>query len=69
MEAYGLVGHPLDHSFSAGYFAEKFARECIDATDSNFDFPDIAQLTPLIAENTCLRGVNVTIPHKQSVIP
>ncbi|MBR4128085.1 MAG: shikimate dehydrogenase [Bacteroidaceae bacterium] len=69
MEAYGLVGHPLGHSFSAGYFAEKFAREGIDATYSNFDFPDIAQLTTLIAENTCLRGVNVTIPHKQSVIP
>ena len=69
MEAYGLVGHPLGHSFSAGYFAEKFAREGIDATYNNFDLPDIAQLTTLIAENGNLRGVNVTIPHKQAVIP
>ena len=69
MEAYGLVGHPLGHSFSAGYFAEKFAREGIDATYTNFDLPDIAQLTTLIAENVNLRGVNVTIPHKQAVIP
>lgn len=69
MEAYGLVGHPLGHSFSAGYFAEKFAREGIDATYSNFDFADIAQLTTLIAETPNLRGVNVTIPHKQAVIP
>lgn len=69
MEAYGLVGHPLGHSFSAGYFAEKFAREDIDATYTNFDFADISQLTTLIAENENLRGVNVTIPHKQAVIP
>ena len=69
MEAYGLVGHPLGHSFSAGYFAEKFAREGIDATYTNFDFSDIAQLTALIAEQPNLRGVNVTIPHKQAVIP
>ena len=69
MEAYGLVGHPLGHSFSAGYFAEKFAREGIDATYTNFDIPDIAQLKTLIAENANLRGVNVTIPHKQAVIP
>ena len=69
MEAYGLVGHPLGHSFSAGYFAEKFAREGIDATYTNFDFADISQLTTLIAENENLRGVNVTIPHKQAVIP
>lgn len=69
MDAYGLVGHPLGHSFSAGYFAEKFAREGIDATYTNFDFADISQLTTLIAENENLRGVNVTIPHKQAVIP
>lgn len=69
MEAYGLVGHPLGHSFSAGYFAEKFVREGIDATYTNFDIADISQLTSLIAENENLRGVNVTIPHKQAVIP
>ena len=69
MDAYGLVGHPLGHSFSAGYFAEKFVREGIDATYTNFDFPDIAQLTTLIAESPQLKGVNVTIPHKQAVIP
>ena len=34
MEAYGLVGHPLGHSFSAGYFAEKFAR---DVAVQNFE--------------------------------
>ena len=69
MEAYGLVGHPLGHSFSAGYFAEKFTREGIDATYTNFDIADIAQFTTIIAENANLCGLNVTIPHKQAVIP
>mgnify|MGYP003317984816 CR=1 FL=1 len=69
MDAYGLVGYPLGHSFSAGYFAEKFAREGIAATYTNFEIPDIAQFASLIAERPNLRGVNVTIPHKQAVIP
>lgn len=69
MEAYGLVGYPLGHSFSAGYFADKFAREGIEATYENFELSDISQLPSLIAELPELRGVNVTIPHKQAVIP
>lgn len=69
MDAYGLVGYTLGHSFSAGYFAEKFAREGIAATYTNFEIPDIAQFASLIAERPNLRGVNVTIPHKQAVIP
>ena len=27
MKSFGLIGHPLGHSFSARYFAEKFAAE------------------------------------------
>ena len=69
MEAYGLVGYPLGHSFSAGYFADKFAQEGIEATYENFELSDISQLPSLIAERPELRGVNVTIPHKQAVIP
>ena len=69
MEAYGLVGYPLGHSFSAGYFADKFAREGIEATYENFELSDISQFSSLIAERPELRGVNVTIHHKQAVIP
>ena len=36
MKRFGLIGFPLGHSFSAGYFAEKFSREHIDATYENF---------------------------------
>lgn len=69
MEAYGLVGYPLGHSFSASYFANKFASEGIEATYENFELSDVSQLPSLIAERPELRGVNVTIPHKQAVIP
>ena len=31
MQIYGLIGYPLKHSFSIGYFNEKFHSEGIDA--------------------------------------
>ena len=31
MIKYGIIGYPLGHSFSRGFFTEKFAREGIDA--------------------------------------
>ena len=68
-QLYGLIGHPLGHSFSAKYFAEKFDRENLDAEYRNFDIPDAAQVIALCRENPLLKGLNVTIPHKQSVIP
>lgn len=68
-ERYGLVGHPLGHSFSRRYFTEKFAREHIDAEYLNFDIADAAELRRIVAETPGLRGLNVTIPHKQAVMP
>lgn len=66
---YGLIGYPLTHSFSKKYFTEKFAREGI--TDSRyelFELPDIKAL-PALLQTPGLRGLNVTIPHKQAVLP
>ena len=31
MQKYGLIGYPLKHSFSIGFFNEKFKSEGIDA--------------------------------------
>ena len=69
MEQYGLLGYPLGHSFSARYFAEKFEREHVDATYTNFEFPDAAQAVNHLLSLPGLRGFNVTIPHKQAVMP
>ena len=66
---YGIIGFPLGHSFSRGFFTEKFAREGIDAQYLNFEIPDVAMLKDILRENPELRGLNVTLPHKQAVIP
>lgn len=69
MNRYGLIGFPLTHSFSQRYFSEKFAREGIaDSRYDLFDMPDISALSELLTLPD-LRGLNVTIPHKQAVFP
>ncbi|MCR4854216.1 MAG: shikimate dehydrogenase [Prevotella sp.] len=68
MDKYGLIGHPLGHSFSKSYFNEKFQNEKIDAEYINFDIPDIDDITEVLASNPELRGLNVTIPYKEKVI-
>ena len=69
MIKFGLIGFPLGHSFSKGFFTEKFAREGIDAQYLNFEIPDATMLLDVLRENPELRGLNVTLPHKQAVIP
>ena len=69
MEKYGLIGYPLRHSFSIGYFNEKFKSEGINAEYVNFEIPQINDFMEVIEENPNLRGLNVTIPYKEQVIP
>ena len=68
-ELYGLLGYPLGHSFSAGYFAEKFQREHIAARYDNFEFEHIEEAVDHLRALENLQGFNVTIPHKQAIIP
>lgn len=69
MQKYGLIGYPLKHSFSIGYFNEKFKAENIDAEYVNFEIPTINDFMQVIEENPNLCGLNVTIPYKEQVIP
>lgn len=69
MQKYGLIGYPLGHSFSKGYFNEKFQAENIDAEYVNFEIPSINDFMEVIEENPNLYGLNVTIPYKEQVIP
>ena len=69
MDKYGLIGYPLKHSFSIGYFNEKFQSENIDAEYVNFEIPRIEDFMEVVEENPNLRGLNVTIPYKEQVIP
>ena len=69
MQKYGLIGYPLKHSFSIGFFNEKFKSEGIDAEYVNFEIPEINDFMEVIEENPNLCGLNVTIPYKEQVIP
>lgn len=69
MTEYGLIGFPLGHSFSKDFFLKKFQREGIDAAYLNFEIPDVAMIRDIIREHPQLRGLNCTIPYKESVIP
>lgn len=69
MREFGLLGFPLGHSFSKRYFTEKFANSNIEAQYSNFEFPNAFDILSIIETCTNLEGFNVTIPHKQAIIP
>ena len=69
MDKYGLIGFPLVHSHSKDFFAEKFRREGIDAVYENYEIPEPHMLLEIVKNNPSLRGLNCTIPHKQSIIP
>ena len=69
MDRYGLIGYPLGHSFSISYFNQKFADEGINAKYENYELASIDELTEVLDKNPDLRGLNVTIPYKEKVIP
>ena len=70
MRRYGLLGKTLKHSFSKSYFAKKFKDLNItDCSYENFELQSIAELPELLKQNPEIKGLNVTIPYKEDVIP
>jgi shikimate dehydrogenase len=70
MTQYGLIGFPLSHSFSQNYFAGKFSREGItDCIYQNFPLENLKDVYKLIENNPDLKGLNVTIPYKEKILP
>jgi len=70
MNEYGLIGYPLQHSFSKKYFTDKFEREGLNNCIFNlFPLPSITDLTTLLHTHKDLKGLAVTIPFKVEVIP
>ena len=69
MDKYGLIGYPLTHSFSRDYFNEKFENEGIDATYINYEILSVEELPEIVHTTLELRGLNVTIPYKEQVMP
>lgn len=68
-QLFGIIGYPLQHSFSPQYFNSKFAREKIDAVYERFELRDVRDFPALIKERPHLCGLNVTLPHKRAIVP
>ncbi|NOX86657.1 MAG: shikimate dehydrogenase, partial [Chlorobi bacterium] len=69
MELYGLIGKKLEHSFSPGYFRNKFRELNLDARYLLFELDNISEFPGLILKHKNLKGLNVTIPYKKEIIP
>jgi shikimate dehydrogenase len=70
MRLLGLIGFPLEHSFSPAWFKNKFK----ESGDINIDyrlFPldSVNDFPSLLLEEPELTGLNVTIPYKEQIIP
>lgn len=69
-KSYGLVGKNIAYSFSKKYFTEKFSAEHFTNCEyQNFDIETIEKFPEILQNNPNLRGLNVTIPYKETVIP
>lgn len=67
-EKYGLLGHPLGHSFSMKFHNQRFQELGIDAQYENFDIDNIDKIVDVLNNVQNLKGFNVTIPYKQQVM-
>ncbi len=69
MNKFALIGHPLGHSMSPLIHEKLFALSGLD--DTSYELVDIAPEDMANSRGLLesLRGLNVTIPHKQAVIP
>ena len=67
---YGLVGRNIDYSFSKNYFTEKFSLFHFDNCEYlNFDLEKIEDFINVVKKTKGLKGLNVTIPYKEAIIP
>ncbi len=69
MMKFGLIGRNISYSFSKKYFEQKFHQ--LSLPDYSYDLFDIQQVEEVekIFSIDNLRGLNVTIPYKEQVIP
>lgn len=67
---YGLIGKDISYSFSRNYFKEKFETLGLpDHSYDNFDLQSISEFESVIENTEHLKGLNVTIPYKEAVMP
>ena len=68
IENFGLIGKDISYSFSKKFFTQKFTNEGLNnCSYENYDINSISELLEVI-NDTKIKGLNVTIPYKESVI-
>jgi len=65
---FAVIGHPCLHSKSPAVFNPLFGKYGLDAFYTRIEHPDIANIMAQF-ETTSMKGLSVTIPFKQEVIP
>lgn len=68
MYQFGIIGNPLEHSFSPQFFETYFREHSIPAHYSAYPLQSIRDL-PQLFQNISFSGLNVTSPYKEAVIP
>jgi shikimate dehydrogenase len=67
---FGLIGKNISYSFSKAHFTKKFEDLNLpDYSYENIDFQDISEFEVYLQKNQNFRGLNVTIPYKETIIP
>ncbi len=64
---FGIIGHPLTHSFSKKYFNSFFSDNGLPYQYQNFDLNDLGNFHEIL-ENQNIYGLNVTAPYKEKII-
>ena len=69
MEKFAVIGHPIGHTMSPFIHKSLFNINGIDVEYSAIDIPPCALSEEFNGKLLDLKGFNVTIPHKESIIP
>lgn len=67
MNSYGLIGFPLQHTYSPTLFREIFERNKVDCRYKVIETPSIEHLKEIVITHN-LNGFNVTHPFKTAII-
>ena len=66
---FGLIGHPVSHSWSARYFEKKW--KTLGLVDCRYSLHDVSELAdvPALWNSRTWTGMNVTLPYKKTILP
>ena len=69
MEKFAVIGHPIGHTMSPFIHKALFNLNGIDAEYTALDIEPQNLQSELKSTLSGLKGFNVTIPHKEQIIP